>query len=465
MESPNQPTPKPRIAVVGCGHGQLDTIYADLESACSSRGWSLSDIDLLIICGDFQAVRNESDLNCMSVPRRYRQLGDFHKYYSKQIRAPVLTIVIGGNHEASNYFFELYHGGWLAPNIFYMGAAGVIRYGPWRIAGLSGIYGRPDYRSPHHERLPYDRDGIKSVYHVREYDVEKLLRVTGHVDIGLTHDWPAWVELCGEYESLYAAKPHFLASAKIDNLGSKPASRLLGYLQPSYWFSGHMHVKFSASINHVGSSFEDTVRLLPVSESFRTALPLFKKNASESVVENTSITKQNNVTQFLALSKAAGDHPSTYMELLELELPERSEEEQQYFFRDENGKYHLSYDEEWLAITRAYNDTLRFADPNTLIVPPAKKKSMVSPTTITRHMTWVRENISKKGLLRIPEDFTAHAPTQSANTIDGQEQPPEFPNKQTSNFAELLEMEDKFAVSVDDSHQDDDGGGIEFGWE
>lgn len=226
-----------------------------------------------------------------------------------------------------------------------------------------------------------------------------------------------------------------------------------------------MHVKFSASINHVGSSFEDTVRLLPVSEGFRTALPLFKKNASESVVENTSITKQNNFTQFLALSKAAGDHPSTYMELLELELPERSEEEQQYFFRDENGKYHLSYDEEWLAITRAYNDTLRLADPNTLIVPPAKKKSIVSPTTITRHMTWVRENISKKGLLRIPEDFTAHAPTQSANTIDGQEQPPEFPNKQTSNFAELLEMEDKFAVSVDDSHQDDDGGGVEFGWE
>ncbi|CAH0058268.1 unnamed protein product [Clonostachys solani] len=427
MESSNRPTPKPRIAVVGC------------------------------------AVRNDSDLNCMSVPRRYRQLGDFHKYYSKQTRAPVLTIVIGGNHEASNYLFELYHGGWLAPNIFYMGAAGVIRYGPWRIAGLSGIYSRPDYRSPHHERLPYDRDGIKSVYHVREYDVEKLLRVTGHVDIGLTHDWPAWVELCGEYESLYAAKPHFLASAKIDNLGSKPASRLLGYLQPSYWFSGHMHVKFSATINHIESTFEDTVRLLPVSESIRTALPLFKKNASKSVVENTSETKQNNVTEFLALSKA-GHHPSTYMELLELELPERSEEEQAYFSRDEIGKYHLSYDEEWLAITRAYNDTLRLADPNTLIVPPAKKRGIVSPAAIARHRTWVRDNISKKGLLRIPEDFTAHAPTQSANTTDGQEQPPEFPNKQTSNFAELLEMEDKFAVSIEDSHQYDNGGGIEFGW-
>jgi hypothetical protein len=75
----------------------------------------------------------------MSVPRKYRHLGDFHKYYSGRSRAPVLTIVIGGNHEASNYLFELYHRGWLAPDIYYIGAAGVIRYGPWRIAGLSGI--------------------------------------------------------------------------------------------------------------------------------------------------------------------------------------------------------------------------------------------------------------------------------------------------------------------------------------
>lgn len=90
----------------------------------------------------------------MSVPRRFRHFGDFHKYYFQKSRAPVLTLVIGGNHEASNYFFELYHGGWLAPNIYYLGAAGVVRYGPWRIAGLSGIYNTKDYRKPHHERLP-----------------------------------------------------------------------------------------------------------------------------------------------------------------------------------------------------------------------------------------------------------------------------------------------------------------------
>jgi lariat debranching enzyme len=30
------------------------------------------------------------------------------RYYSGKAKAPMLTIVIGGNHEASNYMWELY---------------------------------------------------------------------------------------------------------------------------------------------------------------------------------------------------------------------------------------------------------------------------------------------------------------------------------------------------------------------
>jgi hypothetical protein len=57
----------------------------------------------------------------------------------------VLTVFIGGNHEASNYLWELYHGGWVAPNIYYLGAAGVVNVGGLRVAGLSGIYKREHY--------------------------------------------------------------------------------------------------------------------------------------------------------------------------------------------------------------------------------------------------------------------------------------------------------------------------------
>ena len=41
------------------------------------------------------------------MPEKFRRLGDFADYYNGKKRAPVLTVFIGGNHEASNYLHEL----------------------------------------------------------------------------------------------------------------------------------------------------------------------------------------------------------------------------------------------------------------------------------------------------------------------------------------------------------------------
>lgn len=84
---------------------------------------------------------------------------DFHEYYSGKKTAPIMTLFIGGNHEASNHLWELYelinivkiklsdifillryYGGWVAKNIYFLGYSGVIWFGGLRIAGLSGIY-------------------------------------------------------------------------------------------------------------------------------------------------------------------------------------------------------------------------------------------------------------------------------------------------------------------------------------
>lgn len=54
--------------------------------------------------------------------------------------------VVGGNHEASNHLWELHYGGWVAPNIYYLGAAGVVNFGGVRIAGLTGIFNPRHYR-------------------------------------------------------------------------------------------------------------------------------------------------------------------------------------------------------------------------------------------------------------------------------------------------------------------------------
>lgn len=63
--------------------------------------------------------------------------------------------IVGGNHEAANHLWELYYGGWVAKNIFYMGHAGVIKFGGARIGGLSGIYNGKHYRLVCASSLPY----------------------------------------------------------------------------------------------------------------------------------------------------------------------------------------------------------------------------------------------------------------------------------------------------------------------
>jgi lariat debranching enzyme len=130
-----------RVAVVGCGHGQLDRIYSAIEH---------QNVDLLIICGDFEACRNEFDLNCLAGPDKYHILKDYWKYYKGDEVAPVLTIFVGGNHEASNHMWELYYGGWVAHNIYFMGYSNVINVGDLRIVGISGIYNKKDYHKEFH---------------------------------------------------------------------------------------------------------------------------------------------------------------------------------------------------------------------------------------------------------------------------------------------------------------------------
>jgi lariat debranching enzyme len=87
-------------------------------------------------------------MDAMSVPDKYKQLGEFWKYFTGEKRAPLLTIFIGGNHEASNYLRELFYGGYAAPNIYFLGTTGVIdlvieqdgkEHESLTIAGISGI--------------------------------------------------------------------------------------------------------------------------------------------------------------------------------------------------------------------------------------------------------------------------------------------------------------------------------------
>jgi lariat debranching enzyme len=99
------------------------------------------------------------------------------RYYSGEKVAPVLTIFIGGNHEASNYLQELAYGGWVAPRIYYMGYASIVNIAGVRVGGLSGIYKGHDYFKGHFEKSPYTEDTKRSVYHVRNLETFRLKQV------------------------------------------------------------------------------------------------------------------------------------------------------------------------------------------------------------------------------------------------------------------------------------------------
>jgi lariat debranching enzyme len=170
-------SPSVRVAVEGCGHGELDQIYDGLR-ALQARMPDSRPVDLLICCGDFQSVRNEEDLECMACPQKYRSMQSFYKYYTGERVAPVLTLFVGGNHEATNHLQELRYGGWVAPNIYYLGSSGVVRFRGLRIGGVSGIYKSYNYREGYYERAPYSEDWLKSAFHVREFDHFMLRQVS-----------------------------------------------------------------------------------------------------------------------------------------------------------------------------------------------------------------------------------------------------------------------------------------------
>lgn len=125
---------------------------------------------------------------------------------------------------------ELPYGGWVAPNIYYLGYAGVINIAGigcflplilnnlyyylvvvlgLRIAGLSGIYKSRDYLKGHYEKCPYDENSKRSVYHVRNLEVFRLKQLSGKIDVFMSHDWPSDVYKYGNLKQLLKRKPHF----------------------------------------------------------------------------------------------------------------------------------------------------------------------------------------------------------------------------------------------------------------
>ncbi len=143
-------------------------------------------------------------------------MNTFHHYFSGKKTAPVATILIGGNHEASNVLQSLYYGGWIAPNIYFLGYAGVVWFGGLRIAGLSGIYHSRDYHRGHYERPPFSENSLRSIYHLRELEVYRMMHLARTEGLEI-----------GQYESIDAADEIEAAKISVELCRSGRAGALM----------------------------------------------------------------------------------------------------------------------------------------------------------------------------------------------------------------------------------------------
>jgi lariat debranching enzyme len=369
------------VAFVGCTHGELDAIYNAIQNIEKEQNIT---VDLLICCGDFEACRNQCDLDCLAGPAHYHYLKDFHHYYAGVKTAPKLTIFVGGNHEATNHLRELYYGGWVAPNIYFLGYSGVVNYGGLRIAGFSGIYKPYDYLKGHFEMPPYDESQKRSAFHVRKYELFKLFMVKNPIDIICSHDWPADVinhTSAAEREQLYHTKPYFKPQADKNDLGCKEYDRLMRHHWPKFWLAGHMHVKFEAVVKEEGGTGRQT--------------------------------------HFMALDKVLPDRH--FLEVIDVE-PSAP-----IITGDQQNTYKLQYDEEWLAILRVAQQW--FSNSPGPVAFPA----VVDYSLIEKELQWVKSNVSN---LDIPLNFTMTVtPSSGPSKLTGLLNSP-----QTEQFVTLLQL-------------------------
>ena len=303
-----------RVAIVGCCHGELNLMYRRIiESSKNS-----SPVELILVTGDFQAIRNTQDLSSMSVPKKYLRFGDFKDYFEGVKKAPILTVFIGGNHEASNFMKELYYGGWVCPNIYYLGYSGVINIGGLRIAGLSGIYSSHDYHKGYYEKVPLENPREKkSIYHYRDIEVWKLSQINGPVDIFLSHDWPKDIWEYGDKAAFLKMKPFLKDEIASGSFGSPPLMDLMNRLKPRFWFSSHMHCSFTCQYNSTyfmaldkcvkNRDFCDILDVNPCVNCSNMDVPL------EIHVDNQWIDILQHATPFMSNTiKPSGPFPDSY---------------------------------------------------------------------------------------------------------------------------------------------------------
>lgn len=411
------------IAVVGCTHGELHSIYTTLETMRERHGVS---VDALLCCGDFQSTRTIADLQSLNCPARYKCLSSFAHYHSGAATAPILTLYIGGNHECSNMHLSLPYGGFVAPNIYYLGFANTVRVNGWSVGGMSGIYSARDAMMGHGERMPLNDSDIRSVYHCRAIHSHQLSLLPS-LDILLSHDWPTNIAKHGNTAALLRRKPFLAGEINDGSLGNPLCEQLIAKLRPRYCFAAHMHVKFAAIVNHHDRDSATVIDSGSTSDG---------GGGDGSSSSRGSDVRQ---TKFLALDKVLPN--KEFLQIISL-VPDDYDADADV---DSDSGVTFEYDIDWLHIVKATNDYVNMTRTKTPLPTTAVPCSDQSRQSVI-------DTLTDGGTASLRDRLNIFNSYRDSDCSVGDDAGLVFePNVQSSNFANMLRLRDVYTEAMNQS--------------
>jgi predicted phosphodiesterase len=228
------------VAGVGDIHGRFHRVEAWLDALEEARG---RPVDLVLAVGDVEAFRHADDHRRKAAKRGMP--AEFAGYADGERRMKRPLHFIAGNNEDFETLHDAPEGFQLAPNVHYLGRAGLKELLGLRVGYLSGIHAPSYYDKP--LKRPRSLDTAKQAGYFRAAEVEQVSALRD-VDFLLVHEWPRGLPQRAQEQG--APPPgRTLPSYWI---GNPVTRRVVETVHPKWLLCGHSHRAFAVTLGGHG---------------------------------------------------------------------------------------------------------------------------------------------------------------------------------------------------------------------
>lgn len=227
------------VAVVGDVHGRFFRVEDWVDQLEQSRG---EPVAFVLAVGDVETFSTPDDHRRKATKRAMP--AEFAAYAAGERRMRRPFVFVGGNNESFEDLEEMPDGGELAPDVRYLGRAGVKELHGLHVAYLSGIYAPTRFARP---RLAVDRpENARQAGYFRQPEVDVVKQVP-RADMLVLHEWPRGIADRGSAVAKVGARG--IRPAHWPQVGNPYASALVTHLRPPWVLCGHLHVPHAVSLH------------------------------------------------------------------------------------------------------------------------------------------------------------------------------------------------------------------------